>query len=50
MSVEDGTRILREAALKDFKAAANEMEIQVKEAQQRLNQARTDPTPSNKPP
>lgn len=40
VSVEDGTRILREAALKDFKAAANEMEIQVKEAQQRLNQAR----------
>ncbi len=39
VSVEGGTRILREAALKDFKAAANEMEIQVKEAQQRLSQA-----------
>lgn len=39
VSVEDGTRILREAALKDFQAAAKEMETQVKEAQQRLIQA-----------
>ena len=39
VSVEEGTRILREAALKDFTAAANEMQAQVKEAQQRLAQA-----------
>ena len=39
VSLEEGTRILREAALKDFKAAAGAMEIQVKEAQQRLSQA-----------
>jgi len=39
VSVEEGTRILREAALKDFKAAAKEMEAQVKEAEQRLTQA-----------
>ena len=41
VSVEEGTRILREAALKDFTAAAKEMEAQVKEAQQRLTQARS---------
>lgn len=40
VSVEEGTRILREAALKDFKAAADEIEVQVKEAQERLSQAR----------
>ncbi|MBI4325405.1 MAG: Gldg family protein [Chloroflexi bacterium] len=39
VSVEGGTRILREAALREFKAAANEMEIQVKEAQQQLSRA-----------
>ncbi len=39
VSVEEGTRILREAAVKDFKAAAKEMEAQVKEAEQRLTQA-----------
>lgn len=39
VSVEEGTRILREAALKDFTAAAKEMERQVKEAEQRLTQA-----------
>jgi ABC-type uncharacterized transport system len=38
--VEEGTRILREAALKDFKAAADEMEVQVREAQERLGKAR----------
>ena len=41
VSVEEGTRILREAALKDFTAAAKEMEAQVKEAQQRLTQAQS---------
>ena len=39
VSAEEGTRILREAALKDFTAAATELEAQVKEAQQRLAQA-----------
>jgi len=39
MSVEDGTRVLRESALKDFKAAVSEMEIQVREAEQRVSQA-----------
>jgi hypothetical protein len=39
VSVEEGTRILREAAVKEFTAAAKEMEAQVKEAEQRLTQA-----------
>ena len=39
VSAEEGKRILREAALKDFAAAAKEMETQVKEAEQRLTQA-----------
>ena len=41
VSVEEGTSILREAALKDFTAAAKEMELQLKEAEQRLAQARS---------
>jgi hypothetical protein len=39
VSLEEGTRILREAALKDFAAAADQADIQVKEAQQRVRQA-----------
>ncbi len=39
VSLEEGTRILRDAALKDFRAAAKEMGAQVKEAEQRLTQA-----------
>jgi hypothetical protein len=39
VSVDEGTQILRDAALNDFKAAAGEMEIQVREAQQRLSDA-----------
>lgn len=39
LSVEEGRRILQEKALNDFKAAAKEMENQVKVAQQRLDQA-----------
>jgi hypothetical protein len=39
VSLEEGTRVLRESALKDFKTAVSEMEIQVREAQQRLSQA-----------
>ena len=36
ISLEEGTRILRQAALDEFKAAAQEMESQLKAAQQRL--------------
>ena len=39
VSVEEGTRILRAAAVKDFKATVAAMDIQVKEAQQSLSQA-----------
>jgi hypothetical protein len=39
VSMDEGTRVLRESALKDFKAAASEMEIQVKEAEERFMQA-----------
>ena len=39
VSVEEGTRILREAALKDSTAAVKEMEAKVKDAQQRFIQA-----------
>jgi ABC-type uncharacterized transport system len=41
VSVEEGTRMLREAALAEFAAAAQEMETQVKAAQQRLSEARS---------
>jgi hypothetical protein len=39
VSVEDGEKILRTAALKEFSAAAREMDDQVKKAQQQLLQA-----------
>jgi hypothetical protein len=39
VSVQQGREILQDAAFKDFTAATKEMEIQVKEAQQRLAQA-----------
>ena len=39
VSVKAGKQILQEAALKDFTAAAQEMQTQVKEAEQRLTQA-----------
>jgi hypothetical protein len=39
ISVDDGTRILRQAALNDFAAAAKEMDAQVKKAQQKLSEA-----------
>lgn len=39
VSVEEGTRILRESAIQDFQAMANEMEIQLREAEQRVQQA-----------
>lgn len=40
VSVDEGTRILRDVALKEFTAAAKEMEAQIQEAQQRVSQAR----------
>jgi hypothetical protein len=39
VSLEDGTQVLREAALKQFAAAAGEMDAQVKQAQEQLVQA-----------
>lgn len=39
VSLADGTQILREAALKQFAAAAKEMDVQVKQAQAQLVQA-----------
>ncbi|HXR47640.1 MAG TPA: hypothetical protein VN784_09390 [Candidatus Limnocylindrales bacterium] len=39
VSLADGTQILREATLKQFAAAAKEMDVQVKQAQEQLVQA-----------
>jgi hypothetical protein len=39
VSLEEGTQVLREAALKQFTAAAKEMDAQVQQAQQQLAQA-----------
>ena len=39
VSLEDGTQILRAEALKEFANVANQMEAQIKEAQQRLAEA-----------
>lgn len=39
VSVEKGAEMLREAALVDFAAAANQMEVQVRKAQEKLAQA-----------
>ena len=39
VSVEEGAQILRQSALNDFKALATEMELQVREAEQRVQQA-----------
>jgi hypothetical protein len=41
VGLEEGTRLLRQAALADFAATAKEMEAQVKEAQHRLTQAQS---------
>jgi hypothetical protein len=38
-SLEDGTKLLRAAAFQEFAMAANEMNAQIKDAQQRLSQA-----------
>jgi len=39
LSLEEGTRVLRQKALEEFSTVAREMESQVKEAQQRLGEA-----------
>ncbi len=39
VSVEEGTRILRESARKEFEAMAGEMETQIKEAEKRVSEA-----------
>jgi hypothetical protein len=39
MSLEEGTQVLREAALNEFKAAAGEMEAQLRQARERLTAA-----------
>jgi hypothetical protein len=44
VSVEQGKQILQAAALKDFTAAAKEMQAQIKEAEQRLTQAQNGGT------
>ena len=40
VSVEEGTQILRDAAMKQFKAAIDEMGVQVKAAEQQIIRAR----------
>ncbi len=42
VSVEEGTRILRGAALKEFKAAVDDMAARINEAQQQLIQAQSN--------
>jgi hypothetical protein len=42
VSLEQGRRMLQEAAYKNFTAAAKEMQAQIKEAEQRLIQAQTN--------
>jgi hypothetical protein len=39
VSLEEGKRILREAALKEYKAAVAEMDVEIKEAERRLLEA-----------
>jgi len=48
VSLEDGKRILRDAALKDYKAAVAEMDSEIKEAEQRLLKAQAANSDSNR--
>ena len=41
VSLEEGKRILREAALKEFMKAVKEMEVQIKDAEQRVQSAQS---------
>jgi hypothetical protein len=49
LSLEDGTQILRAAALKQFAAAAREMDAQVKQAQEQLVQAENGQSAAGQP-
>jgi hypothetical protein len=49
LSLEDGTQILRAAALKQFAAAAREMDAQVKQAQEQLVQAESNQAAGGQP-
>jgi hypothetical protein len=49
LSLEDGTQILRAAALKQFAAAAREMDAQVKQAQEQLVQAESNQAAAGQP-
>ena len=42
VSLEEGKQMLRETAMKELKAAMNDIEIQIKEARQRLTKAQSD--------
>ena len=44
ISLEEGTRLLREVALNEFSQATKEMEVRLKEAQQRVVAAGTNPS------
>jgi ABC-type uncharacterized transport system involved in gliding motility auxiliary subunit len=48
VSLEDGTRTLRESSLKEFAAAVSEMQAQVRETQARFEQARNNGTAADK--
>ena len=47
ISVADGTRLLREASLKEFAAAANQLQAQLQDAQQRLKDAQNSGSESD---
>ncbi len=49
VSLEDGTQVLRAAALKQFAAAAREMDAQVKQAQEQLVQAENGQSAAGQP-
>jgi hypothetical protein len=46
VSVDDGTQILRAAALKQFTVTTKEMDLQVKQAQQQLSEAEKSQSPA----
>ena len=47
VSLEDGTRLLRESGLKEFAAAVTQMKSEMQEAQQRLEQAHNNGSPAD---
>ena len=48
VSLDEGKRILQEAAIKDFAAATKEMHEQIKQAEQQLSQVQTSGTETDK--